>query len=273
MRRPAEVLGERSVIGRAVRQRKEIVVNRIESEARAGIQHHVLPAYGSMIALPLLCEDAVIGFWVIYAAESGFFDVEETRMLGDVAADVSFALDYIAKQERLNELAYYDVLTGLSNRNLMHEHLRQALAHAARNDRMVGVVFIDLDRFKWVNDTFGHSGGDRLLKEIASRIASCTREGDIVSRHGGDEFIMVLPDLPNRESATPVLQRVLESISEPVLIDGCEVNVSCSIGAAFFPHDGAEPEILLRNADATMYEAKERGPGKLRYYGREADVV
>lgn len=273
MRRPAEILGERSVIGNAVKLRKEIVVNRGEGEARTAQERALQPDYGSMIALPLVCEDAVIGFWVIYEEQSGFFEVEETRLLSDVAADVSYALDYIAKQERLNELAYYDVLTGLSNRNLMHEHLRQALAHAARNDRLVAVVFIDLDRFKWVNDTFGHSGGDRLLKEIAARIAACTREGDIVSRHGGDEFIMVLPDLPNRDSATPVLQRVLESISEPVLIDGCDVNVSCSIGAAFFPHDGAEPEILLRNADAAMYQAKERGPGKLRYYGREADVV
>lgn len=274
MRRPAEVLGEHSVIGKAVRLRKEIVVNRIESEPRVALQERALQqGYGSMIALPLISEDAVIGFWVIYEAQPGFFGTEETRLLSDIAADISFALDYIAKQERLNELAYYDVLTGLSNRNLMQEHLRQALAHAARNDRLVAVVFIDLDRFKWVNDTFGHSGGDRLLKEIAARIASCTREGDIVSRHGGDEFIMVLPDLPNRDSATPVLQRVLESISEPVPIDSADVCVSCSIGAAFFPHDGTEPETLLRNADAAMYQAKQRGPGKLRYYGHEFDVV
>ncbi|MGQ0524633.1 MAG: diguanylate cyclase domain-containing protein [Betaproteobacteria bacterium] len=274
MQRPADVLGEHSVIGRAVRSRREIVVNEIHSEPHVGLQDRVLQhGCGAMIALPLIAEDEVMGFWVIYAAERGFFGAEETRLLCDVAADVSFALDYIAKQEKLNELAYYDVLTGLSNRNLMHEHLRQALAHAARNDRMVGVVFIDLDRFKWVNDTFGHSGGDRLLKEIAERIASCTREGDIVSRHGGDEFIMVLPDQPSRESATPVLQRVLESISRPVAIDGYEVCVSCSIGAAFFPDDGADAETLLRNADAAMYQAKERGPGKLRYYGHEADVV
>ena len=274
MRRPADVLGEHSVIGKAVRSRREIVVNEMDSEPRVGLQERVLQqGCGAMIALPLVSEGEVMGFWVIYDAQRGFFGVDETRLLCDVAADVSFALDYIAKQEKLNELAYYDVLTGLSNRNLMHEHLRHALAHAARNDRMVGVVFIDLDRFKWVNDTFGHSGGDRLLKEIAERIASCTREGDIVSRHGGDEFIMVLPDQPSRESATPVLERVLESISQPVEIDGYEVCVSCSIGAAFFPDDGTDTETLLRNADAAMYEAKERGPGKLRYYGHETDVV
>ncbi|HEX6004135.1 MAG TPA: diguanylate cyclase [Burkholderiales bacterium] len=274
VRRPAELLGEQSAIGRAVRSRKEIVVNRIAAEPRLALRTQALQmGYGSMIALPLVCEDTVIGFWVIYAAESDFFGVEETRLLSDVAADVSFALDYIAKQERLNELAYYDVLTGLSNRNLMHEHLRQALAHAARNNRLVAVVFIDLDRFKWVNDTFGHSAGDRLLKEIAVRIASCTREGDIVSRHGGDEFIMVLPDLPGCESATPVLQRVLESISEPVVIESQDVCVSCSIGAAFFPHDGTDAETLLKHADAAMYGAKERGPGRLRYYGLEFDVA
>jgi diguanylate cyclase (GGDEF)-like protein len=274
MHRPADVLGEHSVIGRAVRLKKEIVVNDIAAEPHVGLREIVLQrGFGSMIALPLVCGEAVMGFWVIYDRQRGFFGAEETRLLGDIAADLSYALDYIAKQEKLNELAYYDVLTGLSNRNLMHEHLRHALAHAARNRRMVGVVFIDLDRFKWVNDTFGHSGGDRLLKEIAQRIASCTREGDIVSRHGGDEFIMVLPDQPNRESATPVLQRVLESISEPVIIEGCEVCVSCSIGAAFYPDDGTDAETLLRNADAAMYEAKERGPGKLRYFGHETEVV
>jgi diguanylate cyclase (GGDEF)-like protein len=274
MRRPAEVPGEHSVIGRVVRSGREIVVNDIDSEPHLGLQERMLRhGCGAMIALPLASTEGVMGCWVIYDTECGIFGAEETRLLSDLAADVSYALEYIAKQEKLNELAYYDVLTGLSNRNLMHEHLRHALAHAARNERMVGMVFIDLDRFKWVNDTFGHTGGDRLLKEIATRIASCTREGDIVSRHGGDEFIMVLPDLPSRESATPVLQRVLESISEPVEIEGCEVCVSCSIGAAFFPHDGTDAEALLRNADAAMYNAKERGPGKLRYFGHEADVV
>lgn len=273
MQRPAEVMGEHSVIAEAVRQRREIVVNEIENEPRVALQKRALEqGYGSMIALPLTSEDVVTGFWVIYATERGFFDVEETRLLSDIAADVSFALDYIAKQERLNELAYYDVLTGLSNRNLLHEHLKQALAHASRNDRMVAVVFIDLDRFKWVNDTFGHGGGDRLLKEIGARIASCTREGDIVSRHGGDEFVMVLPDQPTRESATPVLQRVLETISEAVHIDGCEVFVSCSIGAAFFPQDGTDAETLLKNADAAMYRAKEQGPGKLKFYEAAAEV-
>ena len=270
---PSEVLGENSIIGSAVRQRKEIVVNHIENESRVALRERALQqGYGSMIALPLASGDAVIGFWVIYDSERAFFDVEETRLLSDIAADVSFALDYIAKQERLNELAYYDVLTGLSNRNLLHEHLKQALAHASRNDRMIAVVFIDLDRFKWVNDTFGHSGGDRLLKEVAARIAACTREGDIVSRHGGDEFVMVLPDQPTRESATPVLQRVLESISEPVSIDGSEVCVSCSIGAAFFPEDGTDADTLLKNADAAMYHSKEQGPGRLRFYGSAVDV-
>ncbi|MBI4205311.1 MAG: diguanylate cyclase [Betaproteobacteria bacterium] len=274
MQSPDEGVGAQSVIGEAVKQRREVVVNEIDKEPRVALQKRALArGYGSMIALPLTSEDAVIGFWVIYAAEPGFFDIEETRLLSDVAADVSFALDYIAKQERLNELAYYDVLTGLSNRNLLHEHLRQALAHASRNDRLVAVVFIDLDRFKWVNDTFGHGGGDRLLKEIGARIASCTREGDIVSRHGGDEFVMVLPDQPSRESAIPVLQRVLETISEAVRIDDCEICVSCSIGAAFFPRDGGDAETLLRNADAAMYRAKELGPGRLRFYAYDADVI
>jgi diguanylate cyclase (GGDEF)-like protein len=261
-----DVMARHAVIGRELKQGKEVLVNEIGNDVCVTLRESVL-GHGcrSMIALPLVSGGDVIGFWLVYAEESGFFGAEETRLLCEIAADVSFALDYIAKQERLNELAYYDVLTGLSNRNLLHEHLKHALAQAGRNDRVVAVVFIDLDGFKRVNDTFGHGAGDRLLKEAAARIAACTRDGDIVARHGGDEFVMVLPDQGGPETVVPVLQRVLNSLSEAVFIEGRAVRVTCSIGVAFFPEDGWDAETVLNSADAAMYRAKEAGPGRFRF--------
>ena len=183
---------------------------------------------------------------ILYAGEAGFFGAEETGLLADMANDISFALEFIAKEQKLNALAYHDMLTGLANRQLLTEHLRQEIALAHRQQRMIALVFIDLDHFKSVNDTLGHSAGDRLLKEIAARLASCTREGDIVSRFGGDEFVMVLPNLTDDDALVPVIRRVLDSVAEAVSLDGHDVTVTCSIGVALCPRDGTDLDTLLR---------------------------
>jgi diguanylate cyclase (GGDEF)-like protein len=124
---------------------------------------------------------------------------------------------------------------------------------------MVEVVFVDLDNFKTVNDTMGHSAGDRLLKEFSARILSCTREGDIVARLGGDEFVMVLPIQSNGDDS-PVIQRLLENVSRAFRIGNRKLNLSCSIGVAVYPSDGKDATALLRRADACMYRAKTLRP-------------
>ena len=234
-----------------------IVVNDISQDKQFILKEDALArGYCSMIALPLIVSHRVVAVLKIYADEPNFFSPEERAVLANMASDLSIALDHRAKEERLCRLAYHDALTGLANRRLLYEHMKRELARAYRHQTMVAVVFIDLDNFKAVNDTLGHSAGDRLLQEVSSRIVSCTREGDIAARLGGDEFVMVLPIQCDRDSLLTMVNRVVENVSRPFRIGNKKLNVNCSIGIAVYPQDGRDCATLLRHADATMYQAK-----------------
>lgn len=251
--------------GEGLKRLGSVVVNDIRDETTFLLKEDALArGYRSMIGLPLIAGHRVVAILKIYASEPGFFGNEERKVLTDVAGDLSYALDQQARQERLAELAYRDALTGLANRRLLTEQLRQELARAYRQETMVAVVFIDIDNFKAVNDTLGHSAGDRLLKEVASRIVSCTREGDVVARLGGDEFVVVLPLETGRNSAV-ILERLVDSVSRPFRAAHRKMNVSCSVGVAVYPHDGRDYASLLRYADAAMYRAKASAPGAHSY--------
>jgi diguanylate cyclase (GGDEF)-like protein/PAS domain S-box-containing protein len=162
-------------------------------------------------------------------------------------------------EERLNALAHYDTLTGLPNRLLFQDRLAQALSQARRERRLVGLLYLDLDRFKRINDTLGHTIGDQLLKTVAQRLVGCVRASNEVSRLGGDEFTIVLPGLTTPEGAAVVARKILRAVSQPISVQGHEVLVTPSIGVTIFPTDGADIEFLLKNADTAMYRAKERG--------------
>ncbi len=169
-------------------------------------------------------------------------------------------------EERLRRLAHFDPLTGLPNRFLFQDHCELALAQAARSGRQVAVMFLDLDRFKIINDTLGHRAGDTLLAEVARRLAACLRAGDTLSRFGGDEFNAVLPDLDNGNAAASVADKLIEALAHPFQIDGKELHVTTSIGIAIYPQDGHQLEQLSRAADAAMYRAKEQGRNAYRFY-------
>lgn len=162
-------------------------------------------------------------------------------------------------EQQIEYQAYHDALTGLANRRLFQEHLTIALALAARRERIVAVLFLDLDHFKLVNDSLGHTVGDALLREIAMRLRESVREGDTVARVGGDEFTIVLQDLEKKEDAGLVASKVLRTVAEPVEISGHRLYVTTSIGITTFPDDGDDAETLLKNADNAMYRAKEQG--------------
>ncbi|WP_295989931.1 EAL domain-containing protein [Rugamonas sp.] len=177
-------------------------------------------------------------------------------------------------EQRILHLARHDSLTGLPNRALVGERLEQAISQAARQGHAVLVAFIDLDGFKIVNDGLGHNAGDRLLQVVAGRMAECVRVSDTVGRFGGYEFVLVLPQLDDAIDTTGanVLERVRAAVCRSIALAGQEVQVSCSIGVAVYPYDGADPDTLLKNADAAMYRAKDLGKNNCQFYTQEMNA-
>jgi diguanylate cyclase (GGDEF)-like protein/PAS domain S-box-containing protein len=162
-------------------------------------------------------------------------------------------------EEQIKHLAYHDALTGLPNRLLFKDRLTVALSHAQRNGSRLSVLFLDLDRFKVINDSLGHNIGDQLLQAVAARVQSCVRESDTVARLGGDEFTLLLPNLSRSDDAAPVAQKLLEAVRYPFHIEGREFFITTSIGVSLYPEDGLDAETLIKNADTAMYQAKEQG--------------
>lgn len=176
-----------------------------------------------------------------------------------------------AARKRIDELAYSDALTGLPNRILLHERLQYALDLATRESRPLAVAFIDLDRFKQINDSLGHMFGDRVLVEVAQRIKGCLRQADTAARLGGDEFVLLLHDADARGAETTA-RRIFEALAEPVFLDDMRFAISCSIGIALFPDDGNTIDELIKNADTAMYGAKERGRSGFRFFQRQMNI-
>src|SRR6476660_2756250 len=181
---------------------------------------------------------------------------------------MQYSIERKRYQVQLEHQANYDALTGLPNRTLLHDRLRQAV-FAQRHMRAIAVVFIDLDHFKFVNDSLGHNVGDELLKSMADRLRGVLREGDTVARLGGDEFVLILNDQANEEVIFRAMQRITQELSQPMMIDGKELYVTCSAGISLHPQDGADVDTLLKNADAAMYRAKEHGRANYQFYTTE----
>jgi len=172
-------------------------------------------------------------------------------------------------QEELEHQANHDALTGLANRNLLKDRLKQALALAHRYKRPFNLTFIDLDNFKLINDSLGHDIGDRLLKLAAERLATCVQEGDTVARLGGDEFVLLVAEQQPEEGVYRAIQRVMAAMSQPFVIDEREFKITCSAGIASFPRDGKDADTLLRNADTAMYRAKDLGRNNFQLYSSD----
>ncbi len=192
---------------------------------------------------------------------------------GEVRHFVASQYDITAMKRYESELEYqanHDTLTGLANRALLQELLCQAITYAARGDRPIWLAFIDLDRFKVVNDTLGHKAGDLMLKAISERLQSAVRSGDTVARLGGDEFILIMTE--RSDSTMPlnidVVQGVLSAVAQPLTIEGYEFLPTCSIGVAVYPEDGADPETLMSHADIAMYRAKEAGRNSFQFFAQ-----
>ncbi len=192
--------------------------------------------------------------------------------------------DVIDKQRQIQELAFFDHLTGLANRTMFKETLENALIDCEKSDLMLAVMFMDLDRFKIINDTLGHHVGDMLLKLVSDRISSCIRGSDAIgrltnrqtrnyiSRLGGDEFTIMVPELKDPDNVALIARRINETLSAPFVIDGSEVFISTSIGISIYPLDGSNAEDLMKHADLAMYHAKERGKNGFQFYKKQLNI-
>jgi diguanylate cyclase (GGDEF)-like protein/PAS domain S-box-containing protein len=176
-------------------------------------------------------------------------------------------------QARIEQQANYDTLTGLANRSLLQDRLEQALLTATSYNSRLAVAFVDLDRFKFINDSLGHHIGDELLKAMADRLESCVRECDTVARLGGDEFVVLLTGQTAPDQVRAVVERMLSVVSQPWIIEQGEFNISCSIGVALFPNDGRDAQTLLKHADSAMYRAKESGRNNFQFFTRELNTL
>lgn len=193
----------------------------------------------------------------------GAFRHGEEKLFTVVVQDISERVEF---EEKLARLAYYDPLTGLPNRRLFHDRLAQALARAQRNEKLVGILFFDLDHFKDINDTLGHLLGDLLLQAAAKRLTEAVRKDDSVARLGGDEFTIVLTDISNVDDAALIATKVLGLFAQPFQIGGQEVFISTSIGITIYPFDDSDIENLIKNADTAMYRAKALGRNNYQLY-------
>jgi len=179
---------------------------------------------------------------------------------------IRYAIERKSAESRLTYLAHYDSLTGLANRALFNNNLRQALARSRRKESLLGLLFIDLDRFKMINDTLGHDAGDELLRNVAQRIKNVIREGDFAARLGGDEFTVIVEGIAAISNAGIVAQKILQAMAAPFTLNGKKVTVGSSIGVATYPNAGNNIEELLKNADTAMYRAKNKGRNNYQIY-------
>jgi diguanylate cyclase (GGDEF)-like protein/PAS domain S-box-containing protein len=206
------------------------------------------------------------GLLGVYSRVPGAFAEDSVDFLNAIKNTLAAALDHRCAQDRLAYLAQFDTLTGLPNRTMYIERLSLALRQPNREERSVGVLFVDVDRFKSVNDELGHSGGDGVLARVAGRLQSCVRPTDTVARLSGDEFALLLEHMATPQDAAMVSERVIASLAKPFRVNGHEVYVSASLGISIAPADGTDPDVLLKNADMAMYRAKQGGRNTYRFF-------
>jgi diguanylate cyclase (GGDEF)-like protein len=268
----------RGISGMAFRSGHACIINDYLSDPRSQAFHARARRVGvnSGAAFPLFARGQVAGIIVFVAVEKDTFTPEFAELLQRLADNVSFALGNFDRadeknkaDERIEYLASHDSLTNLPNREMFNGLLRRTIDAAHRTRRRFALLFIDLDRFKIINDSLGHDAGDMLLVEIAGRLRSALRSSDVVARLGGDEFVVILEEAAERHDVERVAGELLSVLGQPLLLSGHECQTTASIGIAMYPADGSDIQALTKNADMAMYLAKEDGKNGFRFFTRE----
>jgi diguanylate cyclase (GGDEF)-like protein/PAS domain S-box-containing protein len=224
----------------------------------------------AMLAAPVWLDGHVVGLACCEVTRgTRAWQPEEVDFASGIATMIALAIEAsqrVDAEGKLLRLAHYDALTELPNRNLLADRLRQALVFASRHRMRVALMFLDLDRFKNINDSLGHHVGDQILKEVAARLTRALRAGDTVARLGGDEFVIVLQEVRNAHDAAMVAQNLLRDLAPPYLVEGRELHVSASIGITLYPDDGRDGDVLMQNADVAMYHVKDGGRNGYQFF-------
>lgn len=214
----------------------------------------------------------IMGAFLMFFGKQGTPSTEDVQLVGISTDLAGIAIESRRAEDRIKRLAHYDELTGLPNRFLYIQYLNRALAQAERSQSSLGVLFLDLDRFKNINDTFGHDAGDAVLRAISTNFRSCLRDADTIARVGGDEFIILASDYGDPRMLGDIAKRLLIEAAKPFDIDGQECQLSASIGIAAYPVDGLNAQMLLKNADIAMYRAKSTGRNNYQFYSSEMNT-
>lgn len=261
-----------NLVSRALREKQSVISNNIAQTSGMRYQNELLERdFQSFAVLPLSIDDRVIGVFTLYSQDIDAFDEEERKLLLELVADVSFAFDHIQKEQRINYLAYYDILTGLPNRELFSDRLMQEL-HSTRRKHIHGLVLIDIERFAYINEALGRHIGDSVLKIFAERIKNVLPEEDHVARTAADAYAVFLTGMKSAaEMARFLEEKILPVLSEPVVIAGQQLQIAVKAGIAVLPNDGSDAETLFKNAEAALKNAKQSGARYL-FYRREMNA-
>ena len=259
---PGQTMAER-----AVSEKRAIINNDLQADQSPIYAKQALAAgIRAMAMLPITVSGEGVGVLALYAREVDFFHDEELKLLMELTNDIGFALDHAAKQDRLDYLAYYDVLTGLANQTLFLERVAQYMRSAVSNGNQVAVQLIDVERFKNINDSLGQNAGDSLLRQVGQWITRVAGDVNLVARIGSDRFAVVRPILRNGESICALIESRLGELSDhPFHLDDAVVRISAKVGAAVFPNDGNDAETLFKHAEAALKKAKLTGERFLLY--------
>ncbi len=255
------------MIARAIREKTVIVSNDLQSDPQVVFRKQYAE-YGvrSAAFLPLMVADEAVGMLVLYASEIEFFREEELKLLTELTSDIAFAIDHIEKKERLNYLAYYDVLTGLANRTLFLDRLRQYKLSAVNGGHKLALFLFDLERFRNINDSLGRPVGDELLRQVAEWLTRIAGDASLLARVGADHFAVVLPKIKQGGDLTRLLDKWMGAFqNHPFHLNDAVFRIAAKVGVTLFPDDGADAETLFRNAEAALKKAKASGERYLFY--------
>lgn len=256
-----------TMVARAMMEKKAIVSNDSQSDPQVLLgERYAKSGVRSVAVLPLIASNESVGVLALYADEIAFFHEEEIKLLTDLTGNMSFALDHIEKEEKLNYLAYYDVLTGLANRSLFLERVAQYARGAANGDHSLALILFDLERFKSINDSLGVPAGDALLRQVAEWLTRIVGDASLLARLGSDHFAVVLPQLKQGQDVRQFVEKAMEGfLDHPFRLNDAVFRISAKAGIALFPDHGAKAETLFKNAEAALKNAKSTGEPYLLY--------